>query len=169
MRMFAVENFLNKRFLRKMEPYLEERIRELGFRITPQRQSILEAVAEAGEKAQIEDIMERVHAKSSAISQATVYRTLEIFGTHNLIHVNVLAGQRVYEVAGDNVHHHMICQSCWGDEKIPHEVVDEFIDNVQDKYGFLAQPHHLFLLGLCKYCQEEEANQKKSKEEKENQ
>ena len=80
-------------------------------------------------------------------------------------------GQRVYEVAGDNVHHHMICQSCWGDEKIPHEVVDEFIENVQDKYGFLAQPHHLFLLGLCKQCQEEEAKQKisKEKEEKENQ
>ncbi|KAA3645008.1 MAG: transcriptional repressor [Chloroflexi bacterium] len=148
-----------------MNPYLEERIRELGFRITPQRQLILEAVAEAGEKARIEDIMERVQAKSSAISQATVYRTLEIFGAHNLIHVNVLDGQRVYEVAGENVHHHMICQSCWSDEKIPHKVVNEFVDNVQVKYGFLAQPHHLFLLGLCKHCQEEEDKKQISKEE----
>ena len=146
MRMFAVENFLNKRFLRIMEPYLEERIRQLGFRITPQRQLILEAVSEAGEKARIEDIMERVRAKSSAISQATVYRTLEIFGAHHLIHVNVLDGQRVYEVAADNVHHHMICQSCWGDEKIPHEVVEEFVGNVQDKIRvFGPTPSFIFI------------------------
>ena len=91
MRMFAVENFLNKKFLRKNGTLLRRTYPRTWFSHHPQRQLILEAVAEAGEKAQIEDIMERVHAKSSAISQATVYRTLEIFGTHNLIHVNVLA------------------------------------------------------------------------------
>ena len=153
MRMFAIDNFLNNDWFESMDKFLEERIRQLGFRITPQRQLILEAVSEAGEKAHLEDIMERVQNKSSAISQATVYRTLEIFGAHHLIHVNVLAGQRVYEVAADKVHHHMICQNCWSDEKIPHAVVDEFVDNVQGQYGFLAQPHHLFLLGLCKHCQ----------------
>jgi Fur family ferric uptake transcriptional regulator len=137
-------------------------IRELGFRVTPQRQLILEAIAEAGEHATIEEIFGRVRAKSSVVSQATVYRTLELFSKHNLIHANEIRGRKVYELATEHPHHHLICQSCWYDQKISDRLIPELIDGIDAEYRFLVQSQHLVLLGLCGQCREQMASQQRS-------
>lgn len=134
---------------------IEGRIRELGFRVTPQRQLILEAISEAGEHATFEDIFSRVREKSSAVSQATVYRTLELFSKHNLIHANEISGQKVYELASDHPHHHLICQRCKNDQKIDGRLVPDLINGIDQDYHFLVQSEHLILSGLCEYCREE--------------
>ncbi|MDH5506534.1 MAG: transcriptional repressor [Anaerolineae bacterium] len=132
---------------------LEGRIRELGFRVTPQRQLILEAIEAAGEHSTVEEIFKRVKEKSSAISQATVYRTLELFSKHNLIYANEISGNKVYELAsGEPDHHHLVCQKCWYDMKIDHGMVQEMLENIDQEYRFLVQSEHLVLLGLCGHC-----------------
>jgi Fur family ferric uptake transcriptional regulator len=143
---------------------LERRIRELGFRVTPQRQLILEAINEAGEHASFDEIFERVRRKSSAVSQATVYRTLELFSKHNLIHANEISGRKVYELATEHPHHHLICQSCWYDQKINDRLIPELIDGIDEEYRFLVQSEHLVLRGLCSQCREQMASQQSSDE-----
>lgn len=141
---------------------IEKRIRDLGFRITPQRQIILEAISENEEHATVEEIFERVHSKSSAISQATVYRTLELFSKHNLIHANEISGYKVYELASEHPHHHLICQSCWNDQKIDDQLIPEMINSIDEEYRFLVQSEHLVLLGLCGHCRDQIASQQSS-------
>ena len=128
----------------------------MGFRVTPQRQVILEAIVEAGEHTTFEDIYKRVHALSSSISRATVYRTLELFSKHHLIHVNEIGGNKVYEMASELQHHHLICRRCWGDQKIDDEAFREMSVNLDERYRFLVQSKHLVLIGLCEYCRKEE-------------
>ena len=141
---------------------IEGRIRELGFRVTPQRQLVLEAIAETGEHASFEEIFERVRAKSSVVSQATVYRTLELFSKHNLIHANEISGRKVYELASDHQHHHLICQSCWYDQKIEDRLIPDLIYGIDEEYRFLVQSEHLVLLGLCSQCREQMTSQQSS-------
>ena len=136
---------------------IEGHIRELGFRVTPQRQIILEAIELAGEHATFDEIFSHIKSKSSAISQATVYRTLELFSKHNLIHANEISGQKVYELASEHPHHHLICQSCWNDKTIDDEMIPNLIEGIDQEYRFLVQSEHLVLLGLCGYCREQMA------------
>ena len=133
----------------------EARIRELGFRVTPQRQLILEAIKEAGEHATFEEIFERVRSNSSAVSQATVYRTLELFSKHHLLHSSEIRGHKVYELASDHAHHHLICQRCWADEKISDDLFPKLVDGIDKEYRFLVQSEHLVLLGLCEQCRKD--------------
>ena len=53
------------------------RMRDHGFRVTPQRQLILEAIYESGGHTTPEEIYERVHAKAPAVNLATIYRTVD--------------------------------------------------------------------------------------------
>lgn len=135
-----------------MEPHLQERIRRLGFRVTPQRQLILEAIERAGEHATFDEIYAEVQKASANISQATVYRTLEIFSRHRLIHGNEVAGGRIYEIVAPERHHHLICQSCWKDIKIDDREVNKLFKRLDKQTGFLVLGEHYVFMGLCKDC-----------------
>ena len=57
-----------------------------GYRLTPQRQLILEAVRRADDHITPEDVYQRVHRQNPAISRATIYRTLDFLCEMRLIH-----------------------------------------------------------------------------------
>jgi len=136
----------------QLEPHLQERIRKLGFRVTPQRQLILEAIERAGEHATFDEIYAEVNQVSPHISQATVYRTLEVFSRHRLIHGNEMAGGRFYEIVAANPHHHLICHSCWMDIKIDNAELKKLFNRLDKETGFLVLGEHYIFMGLCKDC-----------------
>ena len=53
------------------------RIRERGFRLTPQRELVLEAVCDGNGHTSFDEIKKRVETKAPAINRSTIYRTLE--------------------------------------------------------------------------------------------
>ena len=57
--------------------HLIEDIRQRGYRMTPQRDMILEAIHASGHMT-ADEIYQQVHVKSPAVNLATVYRTLEL-------------------------------------------------------------------------------------------
>ena len=57
----------------------------LGYRLTPQRLSILEAIRGAGDHVTPEQVYETVHQQNPAISRATIYRTLDFLCEQRLI------------------------------------------------------------------------------------
>ena len=57
---------------------LIEELRRQGYRLTPQREMIVEAVAHAGRHVTAEEVHEQVRARTSAVNVATVYRTLDL-------------------------------------------------------------------------------------------
>ena len=52
-------------------------LRTRGYRITPQREMIVQVIAHAGCHVTAEEVFGQVQARTSAINLATVYRTLQ--------------------------------------------------------------------------------------------
>jgi Fur family transcriptional regulator, ferric uptake regulator len=132
-------------------------MRERGFRVTPQRQLILDAICAGGGHTTLEEIYARVHTKSAAINRATVYRTLDFLCKLRLVvGADVGEGHMVYEIAGDTPHHHLVCHKCRRSQEVKHEAVDELFIRLEREYGFRVDTDHLALFGLCAHCYEAE-------------
>jgi Fur family ferric uptake transcriptional regulator len=129
-------------------------LRDQGHRLTPQRQLILDAVCEGGGHSTPEEIYERVRAKSSAVNRATVYRTLELLRELRVVVAADMGGGRtVYEIAGRQPHHHLICRTCGAQEELEHDAVKSLFNKIEREYGFKVETNHLALFGQCKSCQ----------------
>src|SRR3972149_6069061 len=88
-------------------------LRELGYRIPPQRELIIEARAHSAQHATAEEIYTQVHGSSRAINVATVYRTLDLLVENGLA---CRAGEEdgcvVYPTIDHGPHIHLTCRSC---------------------------------------------------------
>ena len=131
----------------------DERIREQGYRLTPQRQIIMDALCAIGDHASVNQVYERVHQNSPAIDRATVYRTLHFFHDLQLVTASEIDGETVYEVAGRAAHHHLFCRHCGAEQTLHDQDLQGLVSHLQETYGFTAELSHLVLPGLCKECQ----------------
>ena len=82
------------------------RIRGGGYKATPQRLAILEAIA-AGQHQR----MEEIRARCPKVGLVTVYRTLDLLSELGVVRRLDLGDGPRYELAEDH-HHHMICEGC---------------------------------------------------------
>ena len=124
-----------------------------GYRLTPQRQLILEAVQLAETHVTPEQVYDRVHRRHPTISRATLYRTLGFLCEVRLIHALYWGGQTYYEIAGDEPHHHLICRACGGVDQIDHVLLDDLFQAIEQKHQFTIDMDHVALFGLCRKCQ----------------
>jgi Fur family ferric uptake transcriptional regulator len=128
-------------------------IRQRGYRMTPQREMILEAIHEEGHIT-ADEIYQRVRAKSSAINLATVYRTLEMLKQLGIVTAIDTGGGCVhYELAGEQPHHHLVCEACGETVELDCEVLLPLEQELCKRYGFQMNLNHLALFGLCPRCQ----------------
>ncbi|MFN8471389.1 MAG: Fur family transcriptional regulator [Anaerolineae bacterium] len=130
-------------------------MRKRGFRVTPQRQLILDAICEAGGHTTPEEIYNRVQTKSTAINRATVYRTLDFLCQMRLVvAAHVGGGTMVYELAGERPHHHLICRACGQTASVGHEMVEQWFAQIEQETSFSVDMDHLVLFGLCEHCRQ---------------
>lgn len=129
-------------------------IRELGYRLTPQRQLILDALCEAGGHATISDIYKRVSAKAPAVNRATVYRTVSFLQELHLVVKAEIAGNVVYEIADPTPHHHLVCRGCGKVELLDDHHFRALGDHLLAEHGFRADINHLTISGFCVDCPE---------------
>lgn len=137
---------------------IQRRIRNYGFRLTPQRAMILNAIAQRGEHVTFDEILHDVRNLSPNVSAATVYRNLDTFSRYRLIHGNEVAGGKLYELTSEDEHHHLICHKCWGDTKIEDETVRKLFKQLDKQTGFLVLGEHYVFMGLCPECRREEGD-----------
>lgn len=124
--------------------------------MTPQRQIIMDAICEGGGHTTLPQILERVQQKSSAINQATVYRSLHFLLNMGLIvKAEIAPGETVYEIAGQSPHHHLLCRSCHQEIEIDAEPLLALQSDIEQRYGFMIDASHLLLTGLCTHCRTE--------------
>lgn len=130
------------------------KIRQLGFRLTPQRELILDAICEGGGHTTLEEIYARLHDKAPAINLATVYRNLKFWCDMGIVVEAEIGGQKLYEIAGETPHHHLVCHRCGRVERLEHEMVANLFDELERERGFRVDMDHLVLCGLCRYCRD---------------
>jgi Fur family ferric uptake transcriptional regulator len=131
------------------------RMRDQGFRVTPQRQLILDAIYESGGHTTPEEIYERVHAKAPAVNLATIYRTVDFLRELRLITEMSISGKTYYEIAGEAPHHHLVCRCCGHIEQIDHATVVGLFTHIEQEQQFKVETDHLALVGLCRHCREQ--------------
>ncbi len=132
----------------------EARLRERGFRITPQRQLVLEAV-EALRHATPEEILAEVQRTASGVNLSTVYRTLEVLEDVGLVtHAHIGHGPPTYHAVEEHVHIHLVCDRCKKVESVPSEVASDFIASLETEYGFRTDISHVSIHGLCGSCKD---------------
>ena len=126
-----------------------------GYRMTPQRQLVLDAVCEIDGHATPEQIYEIVREKTPAINKVTVYRVLKFLLEMELLTATFSADGRLeYELAGSNVHHHLVCRKCGHDVEFLDQGFSALIRSLQDTYAFKVESNHMTFTGLCSDCQE---------------
>ncbi len=128
------------------------RMRERGYRVTPQRQLILDALCEAGNHATPDQIYDRVRAIAPAINRATVYRTLDFLCELRLIVAMQWGKHTYYEIAGVTPHHHLICRTCGAIEQIDPKIVNTMVNRIDREQDFGVDMDHIVLFGLCARC-----------------
>ena len=130
----------------------DKRIREQGFRLTPQRQIIMDALCAIGGHATVGQVYDRVHAATPSIDRATVYRTLHFFRDLRLVVATEIAGEMLYEVAGETPHHHLICRVCGSQQLLSEQHLHDLVEHLQQEHGFTAEINHLVIPGICQDC-----------------
>jgi Fur family ferric uptake transcriptional regulator len=135
------------------ERRFDQRIREMGYRLTPQRQLILDAVCGIDGHATVAEICQRVQAKAPAVNRATVYRNLNFLCEIRLLVSGEIGGKTVYELADPKPHHHLVCRSCGQVEFLADHHFRELMAHLLEEHDFVADIDHLTISGLCADCQ----------------
>lgn len=129
-------------------------LRALGYRLTPQRQLVLEAVGRLGH-ATPEEIATAVRRTASGVNISTVYRTLELLEQIGLVrHTHLGHGAPTYSVATDDDHVHLVCRDCGGIEEAPPQVLADVVERLAADRGFTVDVGHFAVFGRCRSCGE---------------
>jgi Fur family ferric uptake transcriptional regulator len=129
-------------------------LRARGYRLTPQRQLVLEAVAMLGH-ATPEEIATRVRETASGVNISTVYRTLELLEELGLVtHTHLGHGPPTYHAATDDDHVHLVCRVCGDVSETAPGLVDGVVRELRETVGFHADVGHLAIFGTCRGCAE---------------
>lgn len=135
------------------EVFLKQ-LRQRGFRLTPQREMVLEVMHQIEGLATAEEIHAGVQALSSCVDISTIYRTLELLQEFQLVAVIDLGdGQRRYQLLGvHGPHLHLLCRSCGQLIGVEQEEIQPLIDHLGEGYGFEIDSGSLTIPGLCQEC-----------------
>jgi len=132
-----------------------ELLRERGYRLTPQRLMVVDAIHETEEHISADEIFERVRAKYPYANISTVYRTLELLKELGLVvETDFGEGCVRYHIAEKGHHHHLVCRKCGKVTNLDESALGALSEKLHRDYGFAADLHHLAITGICQECQE---------------
>jgi Fur family transcriptional regulator, ferric uptake regulator len=138
-----------------------EKLRQRGYRITPQREMIIQTLAHSGHHMTAENVATIVQARASSVNLATVYRTLDFLVQEGLAsRIDLGTGQVVYATALHGSHAHLVCRQCGCVIETDDTLVSSLQQRLRDGYGFDANVEHLAISGICQNCQPYEKEQK---------
>jgi len=128
-------------------------LQEKGYRLTPQRMLVIEALHRADGHISAEEIYEQLHSRYPYSNISTVYRTLELLKELNLVTETDFGDGRVrYHVAEKGHHHHLVCRRCGKTTDLDESALYLLKDALLRDYGFVADLRHLAISGECSKC-----------------
>lgn len=137
---------------------LKQRFQERQYKLTPQRQIVLQAfVDNPGKHLSAEDVHNIVRQQSSEIGLATVYRTLELLSDMDVLQkMDFGDGRSRYEINEANSehhHHHLICLSCGKVKEFEDDLLETLENVIARKSNFKIVDHQVKFYGYCQECQ----------------
>ena len=124
-----------------------------GYRVTPQRLLVLDAVCILEGHATMPRIQAQVYDFDPTISRSTVYRALDILCKTGLITATAMGELgTVYAISGASDHHHLVCCVCGSVSELDPQLMQPLQAHIQALYGFIWRPDHAALRGYCRQC-----------------
>ncbi len=129
-------------------------LRRLGYRRTPQRQLIVEALAGSTGHIAPEAISRQVVTRFPTVNRSTVYRTLELLEELGLLaHVHLDDGSVRYHHGEEAGHLHLVCHECGRVLQVDDPSVGEALAaELRHRYGFAVDLSHHCIAGRCQEC-----------------
>ena len=130
----------------------DQELRSRGYRVTPQRQLVLEAVARLSHGTP-EEIAASVQQTVKGVNISTIYRTLDLLDGLGLVtHTHLNHGAPTYHLASDAGHVHLVCQGCGKIDEAGRETIAPLTRALDESNGFEVNVSHLTVFGRCAEC-----------------
>jgi Fe2+/Zn2+ uptake regulation proteins len=137
---------------------LKAELNERGWRMTPQRETILETFQNLpkGEHLSAEDLREMLMGEGEQVSLSTIYRNLKLMARMGILRELELAeGQKRYEInqPAPHHHHHLICVRCNKTIEFKNDSVLNVGSRTAKKAGYHLLDCQLTIHAVCPACQ----------------
>ncbi len=127
-------------------------LRAHGCRVTQPRLAVLRALLEHGGTIDATQLTARAQEYEPGIHEATVYRTVKVLTEVGIAnHVHAGHGPSLVRLTG-NVQLVAVCRDCGGVSSVPIDAVDDLVAHVESATGFVLEPGHFALEGVCATC-----------------
>ena len=131
---------------------LTDELRARGYRATPQRRLILDAVRRLGHSTP-EEIAADVQRSAPSVNVSTVYRTLDLLEELGLVtHTHLGHGAPTYHPADESDHLHLVCRTCGSVTQVDLAVADPLVGSLRASHGFEVDVAHVAVQGRCASC-----------------
>jgi Fur family ferric uptake transcriptional regulator len=133
---------------------IENELRLRGYKVTPQRRTIIREIIDSKEHQTPNAIYEKVRREHPSIGLVTIYRTLEMLAELGLICEMHAGGScRSYLMRRpDEHHHHLICSDCGKVVDFTDCGLEELEKRISKASHFKINGHLLEFLGQCRKC-----------------
>ena len=123
-----------------------------GYRMTGPRRSVVAAVYEKARPFTAEQLV----AELPEIGRATIYRTLEILASVDVL-TRLLqpGGHPAYIVGSPGHRHHLVCSECGSVVAFTRCPIDTLVSELTRETAFTISGHHLEVFGVCPNCQQQ--------------
>ncbi len=128
----------------------EEKMREAGLRVTPQRRAVWSAFGEGEGHLAADEVFSRARRGLPELSRATVYNTLAAFVEVGMLQAVESRGAVLYDPNPDPDHQHFRCRSCDRLYDVPVEGVEGI--RIPGGEAFVVESKTVLLRGLCPRC-----------------
>jgi Fur family transcriptional regulator, ferric uptake regulator len=133
---------------------LKAELNEKGWRMTPQRQTILTAFQDLqqGKHLSVEDLHYQLSEAGHDISLSTIYRTVKLMARMGILRELELAeGHKHYELnaANPHHHHHMVCVQCSRTLEFENDTVLKQSMKQVEKSGYQLIDCQLTIYAIC--------------------
>jgi Fur family transcriptional regulator, ferric uptake regulator len=130
-------------------------LKEQGYRLTPQRTAVWETLRGAGRHMTAEEVAGATRARLPDINTSTVYRTLELLVSLDLVTETKLGSARSYfEVSPDPGHHHFVCERCGSVGHFGDDLFAPLYEALAAGDGFASTRARATVFGVCRECRE---------------
>jgi Fur family transcriptional regulator, ferric uptake regulator len=136
-----------------MAERITQRLREMGYRLTPQRMMIVAAIEDSDHHISAEEIYTQVRARYPHMNISTIYRTMELLERLGLVtETNLGEGRVRYHSAEKGHHHHLVCQKCGKIIDLDETLLFPLKSALRERHNFEADLRHLAIFGHCLHC-----------------
>ena len=142
---------MSSQLIQKINTFLKSK----GYRQSLLRDKIISILDLSDEPITVIDLLERLKEEKQKPNKTTVYRELYTLLEHNYVaEVDLGEGKKRYELATENSHPHLICESC-GSIKCSklNITIESWLSSFTAQNNFSMNRHILQFYGLCDKCQ----------------